>query len=239
MAFEQAYLAAHPLPPGIVGALGLGGYQLLVDVAGVGAGRLGSQAFLLVAPEPDPSVPDAGTQIALHQTKLRDEREMAAFTQLAAQLGYMRLSGYRLALERHGLRSKVNVVNPATGAIAATIPDRHPGRLFGGGANASALLGSGGGPRGVAPGAAGAGAARRVRRWCAGRGARRPRSGAGAGRSGARPAGGAGGRQAGGRLGRPGGGSVGRPGNGPSTGVAREVRSARSRALSARNVVPE
>ena len=51
---------------------------------------------------------------------------MAAFTQLAAQLGYLRLSGYRLALERHGLRSKINVVNPATGAIAATIPDKHP-----------------------------------------------------------------------------------------------------------------
>jgi hypothetical protein len=52
----------------------------------------------------------------------------------------MRLSGYRLALERHGLRSKVNVVNPATGAIVATIPDRHGGRLFGGGASAGALL---------------------------------------------------------------------------------------------------
>jgi hypothetical protein len=142
MAFEQAYLAAHPLPPGIVGSLGLGGYQLLVDVAGVGAGRLGPQAFLLVAPEPDPSLPDAGTQISLHHSKLRDEREMAAFTQLAAQLGYMRLSGYRLALERHGLRSKVNVVNPATGAIVATIPDRHGGRLFGGGANAGVLLAS-------------------------------------------------------------------------------------------------
>jgi len=142
MAFEQAHLAAHPLPPGIVGALGLGGYQLLVDVAGVGAGRLGPQAFLLIAPEPDPSVPDAGTQISLHQSKLREEREMAAFTQLAAQLGYMRLSGYRLAMERHGLRSKVNVVNPATGAIVATIPDKHPGRLFGGGGNAGALLAS-------------------------------------------------------------------------------------------------
>ena len=140
MAFEQAHLAAHPLPAGIVGALGLGGYQLLVDVAGVGAGRLGPQAFLLIAPEPDPSLPDAGTQISLHQSKLREEREMAAFTQLAAQLGYMRLSGYRLAMERHGLRSKVNIVNPATGAIVATIPDKHPGRLFGGGGNAGALL---------------------------------------------------------------------------------------------------
>jgi hypothetical protein len=142
MGFEQAHLAAHPLPPGIVGSLGLSGYQLLVDVAGVGAGRLGPQAFLLVAPDADPGVPDAGTQISLHQSKLRDEREMTAFTQLAAQLGYMRLSGYRLALDRHGLRSKVNVVNPATGAIVATIPDKHPGRLFGGGANAGALLAS-------------------------------------------------------------------------------------------------
>src|ERR1700760_215569 len=116
MAFEQAYLAARPLPPGIVGALDLGGYQLLADVAGVGAGRLGPQAFLLIAPDPDPSLPEAGTQIALHQTKLRDEAEASAFTLLAAQLGFLRLSGYRLTLERHGLRSRVNVVNPATRA---------------------------------------------------------------------------------------------------------------------------
>lgn len=142
MEFARGHLAAHPLPPGIVGALGLGGYQLLADVAGVGAGRLGSQAFLLVAPDPDPALPDAGTQISLHQTRLRDEAEAAGYAQLAAQLGYLRLSGYRLALDRHGLRSKINLVNPATGAIAATIPDRAGGRLFGGGASASALLAS-------------------------------------------------------------------------------------------------
>lgn len=140
MVFRSGHLAANPLPPGIVGALGLGGYQLLVDIAGVGTGRLGSQAFLLVAPEPDPALPDAGTQIALHQPRLRDEREMASFTQLAAQLGYLRLSGYRLALERSGLRTKVAVVNPATGAIVVTIPDKHPGRLLGGGASAGRLL---------------------------------------------------------------------------------------------------
>ena len=142
MAFASGYLQEHPLPPGIVGALGLGGYQLLADVAGVGAGRLGSQAFLLVAPDPDPTLPDAGTQISLHHSKVKSEAEVAAFTQLAAQLGYLRLSGYRLALERHGLRSKINVVNPATGGIAATIPDKHPGGgLFGGGgAGASKLL---------------------------------------------------------------------------------------------------
>jgi hypothetical protein len=139
--FEAGHLAAHPLPSGIVGALGLQGYQLLVDVAGVGAGRLGQQAFLLVAPDPDPSLPDAGTQISLHQGRLRDEVEAQAIAQLAAQLGLMRLSGYRLALERHGLRSKIAVVNPATGAIAATIPDKVGGRLFGGGAGASTLLG--------------------------------------------------------------------------------------------------
>ena len=133
MSFAPGHLADHPLPPGIVGALGLGGYQLLVDVGGVGAGRLGSHAFLLVAPEPDPSLPDAGTQIALHQPRLKDEREASAFAQLAAQLGYLRLSGYRLALDRAGLRSKVNLVNPATGAIVATIPDKQRGRLFGGG----------------------------------------------------------------------------------------------------------
>ncbi|MGI8507171.1 MAG: hypothetical protein ACR2MK_10310 [Solirubrobacteraceae bacterium] len=142
MTHPPGHLAAHPLPPGIVGALGLGGYQLLADLAGVGAGRLGPQAFLLVAPEADPSLPDPGTQIALHHRRLKDEAELASFTQLAAQLGYLRLSGYRLALERHGLRSKVNVVNPATGGIAATIPDKHPGGLFPGGAGAAKLLAS-------------------------------------------------------------------------------------------------
>ena len=140
MSFAPGHLESHPLPPGIVGALGLGGYQLLVDVAGVGAGRLGSHGFLLVAPEPDPSLPDAGTQISLHQPRLKDEAEASAFVQLAAQLGYLRLSGYRLALERAGLRSKISLVNPATGAIAAVIPDKAPGRLFGGGAGAPRLL---------------------------------------------------------------------------------------------------
>jgi hypothetical protein len=143
MTHPTGHLSAHPLPPGIVGALGLGGYQLLVDIGGVGAGRLGPQAFLLIAPDPDPTLPDAGTQIALHHTKLRNEGDLQAFIALAAQLGYLRLSGYRLALERHGLRSKVNLVNPATGAIAATIPDKHPGAGllgFGGGAPAAARL---------------------------------------------------------------------------------------------------
>jgi hypothetical protein len=141
MAHQPGHLAANPLPPGIVGALGVGGYQLLADVAGVGAGRIGSQAFLLVAPDPDPSLPDAGTQISLHHSRLKDESELSAFVQLAAQLGYLRLSGYRLTLERHGLRSKVGVLNPATGAIVATIPDKHPGgRLFGGGQSGASRL---------------------------------------------------------------------------------------------------
>jgi hypothetical protein len=139
-AFQTGHLGEHPLPPGIVGALGVGGYQLLVDVGGVGVGRIGSQVFLLIAPDPDPALPNAGTQLSLHQPRVRDEAEVAAFTQLAAQLGYMRLSGYRLALERSGLRSKINVVDPATGAVAISIPEKHPGRLFGGGATAARLL---------------------------------------------------------------------------------------------------
>jgi hypothetical protein len=142
MSFAPGYLASNPLPPGILGALGLSGYQLLVDVAGVGAGRLGSHAFLVVAAEPDPQLPDAGTQISLHQPRLKDETEASAYVQLAAQLGYLRLSGYRLGLERAGLRSKINLVNPATGAIVAVVPDKAPGRLFGGGAGAPKLLAS-------------------------------------------------------------------------------------------------
>src|SRR2546421_11939449 len=95
--YPSGYIAEHPLPPGIVGALGLGGYQLLADVAGVGAGRLGRQAFLLIVPDPDPSVPDPGTQTSLHHGRLQEEAGMFAFTQLAAQLAYLRLTGYRLA----------------------------------------------------------------------------------------------------------------------------------------------
>jgi hypothetical protein len=144
VAFAPGHLQAHPLPRGIVGALELSGYQLLVDIGGVGAGRLGSQAFLLVAPDPDPARPEAataGTQITLHHSHLRDEREAALFPQLAAQLGYLRLSGYRLAPERSGLRSRVSVVDPATGAVVLAVPDKHPGRLsFGGGAGAARLL---------------------------------------------------------------------------------------------------
>ena len=78
--FGPGHLAAHPLPSGIVGSLGIGGYQLLADVAGVGAGRLGSHAFLLVAPDPDPNLPQAGVQVSLHQSRLRDEAEVSAFT---------------------------------------------------------------------------------------------------------------------------------------------------------------
>jgi hypothetical protein len=142
MSPEPGHLQSHPLPPGITGALGIGGYALLVDVGGVGAGRIGSHVFLLVAPDPDPSLPNAGTQIALHHSKLKNEADVTTFTQLAAQLGYLRLSGYRLTLERHGLRSKVGVLNPATGAIVATIPDKYgpPTRLFGGGAGVAKLL---------------------------------------------------------------------------------------------------
>ncbi|HTX32136.1 MAG TPA: hypothetical protein VMD09_12175 [Solirubrobacteraceae bacterium] len=138
--FRPGHLAEHPLPPGIVGALGLSGYQLLVDIAGVGAGRLGSHVFLLVAGDPDPAGADAGTQIALHQSRLRDDAEAAAFAQLAAELGYLRLSGYRVLPVRSGLRSKVNVVDPGSGAIVVTIPERHPGRLFGGGMTAARLV---------------------------------------------------------------------------------------------------
>jgi hypothetical protein len=118
------HLAGNPLPPGIVGALGLRGYQLLGEVAGVGVGRLGEQAFLLAAGDPEPDRADPGTQISLHHQRLRDEAELASWLQLAAQLGYLRLSGYRLALERDGLRSNINLVDPGSGRIAARQPTR-------------------------------------------------------------------------------------------------------------------
>jgi hypothetical protein len=129
MALPQGHLASHPLPSGIVGALGLGGYQLLAEVAGVGAGRLGEQVFLLAVADPEPGGPEPGTQIVLHHQRFHDESELAAWTQLAAQLGYLRLSGYRVALEREGLRSNLSLVDPASGRIAVRIPPKHPGRL--------------------------------------------------------------------------------------------------------------
>ncbi len=141
MAPPPGYLAGHPLPPGIAGALGLTGYQLLAEVGGVGAGRLGPQIFLLAAADPDPNVPEPGTQIALHHPRLRDESELPTWTALAAQLGYLRLSGYRVVLEREGTRSALHLMDPATGAVAARIPSRHPGRLsLSGGATAPRLL---------------------------------------------------------------------------------------------------
>lgn len=136
------HIATHPLPSGIANALGLAGYQLLADVGGVGTGRLGAQVFLLIAPDPDAGVAEAGTQISLHRRKLGSEHELPTWLALAAQLGYLRLSGYRLALDREGLRTNVDVVNPGTGAVAAHIPAKHPGRLFGSGSTASALLAS-------------------------------------------------------------------------------------------------
>ncbi len=141
MAPPPGYLTEHPLPPGIAGALGLNGYQLLAEIAGVGTGRLGPQIFLLAAADPDPNVPEPGTQITLHHQRLRDESELPSWTALAAQLGYLRLSGYRLILEREGMRSAIRLMDPATGAVAARIPARHPGRLsLSGGATAARLL---------------------------------------------------------------------------------------------------
>src|SRR5947209_20490315 len=110
MPHPPGHLASHPLPPGIVGALELSGYGLFVDLAGVGAGRLGPQAFLLLAPDPDPALPDAGPQIALHHDRLRDEAAMADYTALAAELAVLRLGGYRLVAERAGLRSRIKIV---------------------------------------------------------------------------------------------------------------------------------
>jgi hypothetical protein len=139
LAHPTGHIQEHPLPSGILGALSLSGYQLLVDVAGVGVGRLGPQVFLLIVADAGPAS-DEMTHVSLHQTRLSDEREAVAYQQLAAQLGYLRLTGYRVALERAGLHSKVNLVDPATGGIAFQIPGKHPGKLFGGGVNVKSLL---------------------------------------------------------------------------------------------------
>lgn len=140
MSFPPGHLAAHPLPAGIAGALGLSGYQLLAEVAGVGAGRLGPDAFLLLAPDPEATAGEPMTQLAYHAQRVRDEGTVALYTQIAAQLGYLRLAGYRLIAERQGLRSKIAVLDPQSGAIALQVPDRHPGRLLGGSMVAARLI---------------------------------------------------------------------------------------------------
>ncbi len=129
MAYAHGHLAGHPLPSGICGGLAITGYQLLAEVAGVGVGRLGQDIFLLAVADPEPDIPEPGTQISLHYERLRDEAEVPAWTHLAAHLGYLRLSGYRVVLEREGLRSKLSLVDPASGRIAAVIPARHPRRV--------------------------------------------------------------------------------------------------------------
>ena len=74
MAFTTGYLAEHPLPSGITGALGLGGYQLLADIGGVGAGRLGPQAFLLIAPDPETTYYETLTAMTRAQRTDRSRR---------------------------------------------------------------------------------------------------------------------------------------------------------------------
>jgi hypothetical protein len=140
MAPQPGHLAEHPLPPGITGALNINGYLLLVEVGGVGTGRLGKQIFLLVAPDPDPNTPNPGTQIALHHPNLNNEQEVPAWTALAAQLGYLRLSGYRLVLERDGLRSAVQVIDPSTGGVVAKIPPKRKAGMLSPAVNVSQLV---------------------------------------------------------------------------------------------------
>jgi len=123
------HLASHPLPAGICGALVITGYQLLAEVAGIGLGRLGEEIFLLAVADPTPDNPEPGTQISLHYERLLDEAEVPAWTYLTAHLGYLRLTGYRVVLEREGLRSKLSLVDPATGRIATVIPARHARRI--------------------------------------------------------------------------------------------------------------
>ena len=169
-------------------------YQLLVDVAGVGAGRLGPQAFLLVAPEPDPSLPDPGTQISLHQSRLRDEREWprspssppssaTCGCRVPARAGAPRAAQQGRRRQPRDRRDRRHDPRPprADGCSAAVLRGRAPGFSR----CRPAPRGSAAGPRrprGAPSGVAGAGAARRVRSdGCAGRGARRPRLRAGAG----------------------------------------------------------
>ena len=96
----------------------------------VGAGRIGSNVFLLVAPDPIPSLTGHPDRAAPAAAEERGRRGRVHAARRPARVPAA--VGYRLTLERHGLRSKVGVLNPATGAIVATIPDKYPGGLFGG-----------------------------------------------------------------------------------------------------------
>ncbi|MGI8557271.1 MAG: hypothetical protein ACR2ND_03010 [Solirubrobacteraceae bacterium] len=134
MAHANDHLAQHPLPPAMMQSLGVAGYQLLFEVGGVGVGRQGTDVFLLLAEDVADGAEHlpSGTHLVYHQARFREEAELAGWLSLAAQLGYLRLSGWRIVLTREGLRSRVDVLNPATGAIAASIPRKCGGSLFGG-----------------------------------------------------------------------------------------------------------
>ena len=131
-AFAAGHLAANPLPTGILGALGIGGYQLLADVAGVGAGRLGLKRLPAGGPG-SRSHPAPGGYTDLSASAASEGRGRRVGVHPAGRApGLPAVIRLPPVLERSGMRSKINLLNPATGAVAMVIPDKHPGRLLGG-----------------------------------------------------------------------------------------------------------
>ncbi len=139
MSYPIGYLKQHPIAPDVAAPLRLDGYQLLVEAAGIGVGKLNANAFLVVAPEPDavPEGQEPASEVVLHQSRLRNDKELATFLLLAGELSYLRLSGYRMVLEGSSLRASLYVVAPSTGGAVLVIPDKHPAGLFGGGARSA------------------------------------------------------------------------------------------------------
>ncbi|GAC1436769.1 MAG: hypothetical protein NVSMB51_08930 [Solirubrobacteraceae bacterium] len=133
-AHSNTHLAEHPPPPAMMQSLGVAGFQLLFEVGGVGVGRQGAHVFLVVAEDLRDGAEHraSDTHVVYHQARFRDEGELSQWLALAAQLGYLRLSGWRIVLTRAGLRSRIDVLNPANGAIAISVPDKCGGSLFGG-----------------------------------------------------------------------------------------------------------
>ena len=129
--FPTGHLAANPLPPGIVGALGLGGYQLLADVGGVGAGQTRLAGVPGRWPQSRFPACRTGTQIAPASKRAQGRgagqriRSAGGAARLPAAVGVpARAPSVRPA--QQGRRGQ-----PGDRRDRGRIPDKHPGLLGG------------------------------------------------------------------------------------------------------------
>ena len=121
------YLAAHPLPPGSSARSGSAATSCWPTSAASARAGSARRRSCWSRPTRTRRCPTPARRSRCTTRSCATSSEASAFIALAAQLGYLRLSGYRLALERHGLRIEDPLSTRRPAAIAAEIPDKHPG----------------------------------------------------------------------------------------------------------------